>query len=120
MKENLYQIHLIIEREGNQRVNGLAATPIGCPPGKLFPDTTLSSRCKGFVRQGQDVPMVKAIEMSPVRGRKIMGTRALIFRGHNSIYSLLMQRTGSQKRYGWPREPGTRQEIYHLSNRWKR
>jgi hypothetical protein len=75
MKENLYQIHLIIEREGNQRVNGLTATPVGSPPGKLCFDTTLYSRCKGFVRHGQEVSMVKAIEMSPMRGRKIMGAR---------------------------------------------
>ena len=75
MRESLFQTDLIIEREGNQRVNGLAATPVGSPPGKLFFDTTLCGRCKGFVRQGEGVPLAEAIEMSPLRGRKIMGTR---------------------------------------------
>jgi hypothetical protein len=73
MRENLYQIHLIREREGDHRVNGLAASPIGCPPGKLFFDTTLYGRCKDFVRQGEGVPLAEAVEMSSVRGRKIMG-----------------------------------------------
>ena len=32
--------------------------------------------------------------------------------------SLLMQRTGGQKRCGGPRELVVQQEIYHLSNPW--
>ena len=75
MRRILFQTHLIIEREGNAGVNGLAANPVGRPPGKRHLDTTLCGRCKGFSREGEEVSVVDAFAVSPVREREVMGAR---------------------------------------------
>ncbi len=75
MRENLFQTDLIIKKEGNRRLIGLAAIPIGCPLRKRHFDTTPCSRCKGFIREGEEVPMVDAFAVSSVREREVMGAR---------------------------------------------
>ena len=74
MKERVYQIDLIIN-EGNQRSIGLAAIPNGYPLRKRSLDTTPCSRCKGFVREREEVPMAEAIAVSSMREREVMGAR---------------------------------------------
>ena len=74
MRESLYQSDLII-KEGNQRLIGLAASPNGYPLRKRHLDTTPCSRCKGFIREREEVPMVEAFAVSPMRGREVMGAR---------------------------------------------
>ena len=75
MRESLYQTDLIIKKEGNQRLLGLAAIPNGYPLRKRFLDTTPCSRCKGFVREREAVPMAEAFAVSPMRKREVMGAR---------------------------------------------
>jgi hypothetical protein len=74
MRESVYQIDLIIKK-GNQRSIGLAAIPNGYPLRKRPLDTTPCSRCKGFVREREEVPMVEAFAVSPVRECEVMGAR---------------------------------------------
>ena len=74
MKERVYQIDLIIN-EGNQRSIGLAAIPNGYPLRKRPLDTTPCSRCKGFVRKREEVPMAEAFSVSAVRECEVMGAR---------------------------------------------
>jgi len=74
MRESLYQSDLII-KEGNQRLIGLAASPNGYPLRKRHLDTTPCSRCKGFIREREEVPVVEAFAVSRMRERKIMGAR---------------------------------------------
>jgi hypothetical protein len=74
MRESLYQADLIIKK-GNQRLIGLAASPNGYPFRKRYFGTTPLGRCKGFIREREDVPMVKAFTVSPVRECKVMGAR---------------------------------------------
>jgi hypothetical protein len=74
MRESLYQIDVII-KEGNQRLIGLAAIPNGYPLRKRPLDTTPCSRCKGFVREREEVPMAEAFAVSPMREREVMGAR---------------------------------------------
>lgn len=74
MIQCFYQTDLIIEREGNRRVNGLATIPIGHPLRKLHFDTTLYRRCKGFIQVWQRVFMAEAFKVSAVRECKVMGT----------------------------------------------
>jgi len=52
MRESLYQTDLIIKKEGNQRLIGLAAIPDGYPLREQYFDTTPCDRCKGFKREG--------------------------------------------------------------------
>lgn len=75
MRESVYQNDLIIKKEGNHRSIGLAAIPNGYPPRKRYFDTTPCGRCKGFIREGEEVPMVEAFAVSPVREREVMGAR---------------------------------------------
>ena len=78
MRESLYQTDLIIviiKKEGNQRLIGLAASPNGYPLRKRPLDTTPCSRCKGFIREREEVPMVEAFAVSPMREREVMGAR---------------------------------------------
>ena len=74
MRESLYQTDLIIKK-GNQRLIGLAAIPNGYPLRKRHLDTTPCSRCKGFIREREEVPMVEAFAVSPVWEREVMGAR---------------------------------------------
>ena len=75
MRESLYQTDLIIKKEGNQRLIGLAAIPNGYPLRKRYLDTTSCGRCKGFIREREEVPMVEAFAVSPMREREVMGAR---------------------------------------------
>jgi len=75
MRESLFQTDLIIKKEGNQRLIGLAASPNGYPLRKRYLDTTLCGRCKGFIRAGEEVPMVEAFAVSPMRECEVMGAR---------------------------------------------
>jgi hypothetical protein len=75
MRESLYQTDLIIKKEGNQRLIGLAAIPNGYPLRKRYLDTTPCGRCKGFIREREEVPMVQTFAMSPMREREAMGAR---------------------------------------------
>ena len=75
MRESLYQTDLIIKKEGNQRLIGLAAIPNGYPLRKRHLDTTPGGRCKGFIREREEVPMVEAFAVSPVRKCEVMGAR---------------------------------------------
>jgi len=75
MRESFFQTNLVIKKEGNRRLIGLAAIPAGCPPGKRYFDTTPCSRCKGFIREREGVPMVEAFAVFPMREREAMGAR---------------------------------------------
>jgi len=75
MRESLFQTDLIIKKEGNQRLIGLAASPNGYPLRKRYLDTTPCGRCKGFIREREEVPMVEAFAVSPMREREVMGAR---------------------------------------------
>ena len=75
MRESISKIDLITKKEGNRRWIGLAATPIGYPPRKRFLDTTLRSRCKGCIREGEEIPVVEALAVPPVRECPVMGAR---------------------------------------------
>jgi hypothetical protein len=75
MRESLFQTDLIIKKEGNQRLIGLAAIPNGCPLRKRYFDTTPCGRCKGFIREREEVPMVEAFVVSPVWVCEVMGAR---------------------------------------------
>lgn len=75
MRESVYRDDLIIKK-GNQRLIGLAASPNGYPlRKKWYFDTTPCSRCKGFIREREAVPMVQAFAVSPVRECEVMGAR---------------------------------------------
>ena len=75
MRESISKIDLITKKEGNRRWIGLAATPIGYPPRKRYFDTTSCSRCKGCFREGEEIPVVEALAVSPVRECPVMGAR---------------------------------------------
>jgi hypothetical protein len=75
MRESLFQTDLIIKKEGNRRSIGLAASPNGCPLRKRYLDTTPCGRCKGFIREGEEVPMVETFAVSSMRECEVMGAR---------------------------------------------
>ena len=75
MRESLYQNKLIIKKEGNHRSIGLAAIPNGYPLRKRYFDTTPFGRCKGFIREREEIPMVEAFTVSPMREYEVMGAR---------------------------------------------
>ena len=75
MRESLFQTDLIIKKEGNRRLIGLAAIPIGYPLRKRHLDNTLCGRCKGFIREGEEVPMADAFAVSPMQEHEVMGPR---------------------------------------------
>ena len=75
MKVCISQGELIPKKEGNRRWIGLTAAPIGYPPRKRYLDTTPCRRCKGCIRQGEEVPVVDAQAVSPVRECPVMGAR---------------------------------------------
>ena len=75
MRESLYQTDLIIKKEGNQRLIGLAAIPNGYPLRKRYFDTTPCGRCKGFIREREEVPVVEAFAVSRMREREVVGAR---------------------------------------------
>ena len=75
MRGSISQKDLIIKKEGNLRSIGLAASPIGYPPRKRFLDTTSCSRCKGCIREGEEIPVVEALAVPPVRECPVMGAR---------------------------------------------
>ena len=68
-------IDLIIKKEGNRRLIGLAAIPVGYPLRKRYLDTTPCGRCKGFIREGEEVPMVEAFAVPSMWERETMGAR---------------------------------------------
>ena len=68
-------IDLIIKKEGNRRLIGLAAIPVGYPLRKRYLDTTPGGRCKGFIREREEVPMVETFAVSSMREREAMGAR---------------------------------------------
>ena len=68
-------IDLIIKKEGNRRLIGLAAIPIGYPLRKRYLDTKPCGRCKGFIRERKEVPVVEAFAVSPMRKHEVMGAR---------------------------------------------
>ena len=76
MREILSHVDLIMERGGNLGNSGMATNPDGYPLRKVcYFGTTLSRRCKVFIRTWQEISMAKACEVFPVWEREVVRAR---------------------------------------------